>query len=106
TRRVHRQGPKLGDVHVQKVDSVGAHFGAAQSRVLGDGGVASDRWICQYATEVSYRAYRCLERLLLDQLAHVGPCIERLDETGDVDLRLTPTELAHLGAHPNLKGLG
>src|SRR5947209_239232 len=102
-RTARRPGPEARNVLVQEADRVPPHLLALPRRVVRGGDAVG---VLQDVAEVGERARRAGPALARDQVAHVRPGVERLDEAGDADRRPRPAELRHVRLHPYLEGLG
>src|SRR5262249_4290985 len=113
TRPVHtdaagRRGglsPQMDDLVVEEADDVLAYLFASSRRIVALGTTAARPGVRQRVAKIGERARRMRPTLARDQVSHVAPRVEWLGETTEHDRRTVPTELLHVGAHPELERL-
>src|SRR6185503_12965712 len=96
--------PDLADVAIKKIDCVLSNLRALRARELLRDAVRWDR-VRQYTAEVRDRTNILGKALFRYEMGHVGPGIERLDESRQVDRRMRPAKLCRVGANPELECL-
>src|SRR6185437_16061538 len=94
------------DVAVEKPDRVGAHLFGAALRIADVGSRGLARRVAEHIAEIGHGPRRMVAPVFGgNDVSHVGPGIEWLDEAGQGPRWYVPAQFLQIGAEPDLERL-